>query len=59
MSHGVLDMDLIEEFQMRRWARENYVPPDMRDETWHPVIHDEMTKKDSEKFSPNQRRNNN
>jgi hypothetical protein len=59
MSHGVLDMDLIEEFQMRRWARENYVPPDERDESWHPVIQDEMTKKDHEKFSPNQRRNNN
>ena len=59
MSQGVLDMDLIEEFQMRRWARENYVPPDERDETWHPVIQDEMMKKDGEKFSPNQRRNNN
>ena len=59
MSHGVLDMDLIEEFQMRRWARENYVPPDERDQAWHPVIRDEMMKKDSEKFSPNQRRNNN
>jgi hypothetical protein len=44
---------------MRRWARENYVPPDERDESWHPVIQDEMTKKDHEKFSPNQRRNNN
>ena len=52
-------MDLIEEFQLRRWARENYVPPEQRDETWHPVIQDEMTKKDDEKFSPNQRRNNN
>jgi hypothetical protein len=59
MSHGVLDMDLIEEFQLRRWARENYVPPDKRDKAWHPVIQDEMKKKDSEKFSPNQRRNNN
>ena len=44
---------------MRRWARENYVPPEQRDETWHPVIQDEMKKKDTEKFSSNQRRNNN
>ncbi|MBI1832519.1 MAG: hypothetical protein HYR84_13840 [Planctomycetes bacterium] len=59
MSHGVLEMDLIEELQMRRWARENYVPPEKRDESWHPVIQDEMKKKDNEKYSPNQRRNNN
>jgi len=59
MSHGVMEMDLIEELQMRCWARENYVPPEQRDEGWHPVIQDEMKKKDSEKYSPNQRRNNN
>lgn len=59
MSHGVLEMDLIEELQMRRWARENYVPPERREQTWHPVIHDEMKKKDNERFSSNQRRNNN
>lgn len=58
MSQGVMEMDLIEEFQMRRWARENYVPLDQRDESWHPVIQDEMMKKDREKFSPNQRRTN-
>ena len=59
MSHGVLEMDLIEELQMRRWAREHYVPPEERDESWHPVVQDEMKKKDNEKFSPNQRRNSN
>lgn len=59
MSHGVLEMDLIEELRLRRWARENYVPPERRDRTWHTVIHDEMKKKDGEKFSSNQRRNSN
>jgi hypothetical protein len=59
MSHGVLEMDLIEELRLRRWARENYVPPEQRDRTWHPVIHDEMKKKDGEKSSSNQRRNSN
>lgn len=59
MSHGVLEMDLIEELRLRRWARENYVPPERRDRTWHPVIQDEMKKKDGEKFSTNQRRNSN
>ena len=57
MSHGVMEMDLIEELQLRRWARENYVPPEQRDGSWHPVVQDEMQKKDTEKFSPNQRRN--
>ena len=59
MSQGVLEMDLIEELQLRRWARENYVPPEQRDEAWHPVIQDEMKKKDNESFSSNQRWNNN
>ena len=59
MSHGVLEMDLIEELQMRRWARENYVPLEQRDQAWHPVVQDEMKKKDHERFSSNQRRNNN
>lgn len=59
MSHGVLEMDLIKELQMRRWARENYVPPEKRDRGWHPVIHDEMKKKDNERFTSNQRWNNN
>ena len=40
------EVDLIEELQLRRWARENYVPPTGRDATWHPVVHDEMGRKD-------------
>ncbi|MSU79336.1 MAG: hypothetical protein EXS16_14760 [Gemmataceae bacterium] len=59
MSHGIMDMDLIEELQLRRWARENYVPPEHRDGAWRPVIQDEMKRKDAEKFSPSQRRANN
>jgi hypothetical protein len=52
MSSGVLEMDLIEELRMRRWARENYVPPDKRPRTWHPVVHEEMEKKDGETGTP-------
>ncbi len=40
--------DLIDELRMRRWARENYVPEGRREKTWHPVIHDEMTKKEQD-----------
>ena len=53
MSSGVMELDFIEELRMRRWARENYVPPDERQETWHPVVHEEMQKKDDEAdFAP-------
>jgi hypothetical protein len=40
------EIDFIEELKMRRWARENYVPQPKRDGTWHPIIHDEMGRKD-------------
>jgi hypothetical protein len=42
------ELDLIEELRLRRWARENYVPPDQRQTSWHPVVHDEMSKRDLE-----------
>ena len=49
MLSGVLaDLDFIEELRLRRWARENYVPREQRQASWHPVIHDEMGKKDHE-----------
>ena len=59
MSHGVLEMDLIEELRLRRWAREHYVPVEERDRSWHPVVHEEMKKKDNEKVSSKQHRNSN
>ena len=46
---GVLpEIDLIEELRLRRWARENYVPADERDRGWHPIIQEEMRRKDGE-----------
>lgn len=42
------EMDLIEELRLRRWAREHYVPHGQRQRSWHPIIHEEMTKKDRE-----------
>ena len=50
MSHGaVLDeLDFIEELRLRRWARENFVPPELRQDTWHPVILEEMVRKERE-----------
>lgn len=40
------EIDFIEELKLRRWARENYVPQPNRDRSWHPIIHDEMGRKD-------------
>jgi hypothetical protein len=51
MTSGVLpDLDVIEELRLRRWARENYVPGPNRQRNWHPVVHEEMEKKDHEGY---------
>jgi hypothetical protein len=42
------ELDLIEELRLRRWAREHYAPTGQRLPNWHPVVHEEMTKKDLE-----------
>jgi hypothetical protein len=49
VSSGLLaDVDFIEELRLRRWARENYVSADERDAGWHPIILEEMHRKDGE-----------
>lgn len=51
MSSGVAaaaEVDFIEELRLRAWARQNYVTPKDRPRDWHPVIHDEMGRKDRE-----------
>jgi hypothetical protein len=49
MTSSVLsELDFIEELRLRRWAREHYVPRDLRKRSWHPVVHEEMEKKDIE-----------
>ena len=46
MSELMSDLDLIEELRLRRWAREHYVPRSQRERNWHPVVLDEMERKD-------------
>ncbi len=41
-------LDLGSELRLRRWARLNYVSPDRRPGTWHPVVLDEMRCRDAE-----------
>ena len=48
VSSMMADLDLIEELRLRRWARENFVPIDQRQKNWHPVILEEMDRKDDE-----------
>jgi hypothetical protein len=48
MSSGVAELDFIEELRLRRWAREHYVPRSERKLSWHPVVQEEMAKKDLE-----------
>ena len=45
-THGLVD--LIEEIRLRTWARLNYAAPDERDDTWHPIVLEEMNRKDVE-----------
>lgn len=42
------EVDFIEELRLRRWARENYRPAELRESSLHPVVIDEMNRKDGE-----------
>ncbi len=42
------DVDVIKELRLRRWAREHYVAPSERSNTWHPLVLAEMQSKDAE-----------
>lgn len=42
------ELDPIEEIRLRTWARRHYAPTTERDASWHPVILDEMRRKDGE-----------
>ena len=43
-------ISLIQELRLRQWARRNYVPSEARrDDEWHPVVLDEMCRRDQER----------
>lgn len=48
LSSVAAEVDFIEELRLRRWAREHYVPRTQRQLSWHPVVLDEMSRKDEE-----------
>jgi hypothetical protein len=41
-------MDILKELTLRRWAREHYVAPSLRDPSWDPAVLDEMRLRDQE-----------
>jgi hypothetical protein len=41
-------MDLVRELRLRQWARQNYVPLEQRQSGWHPIVLDEMHRRDLE-----------
>lgn len=42
------EVDLVEEMRFRTWARKNYVAACDRDDSWHPIVLDEMLRIDEE-----------
>lgn len=41
-------MDFVRELRLRQWARQHFVPAESRKSSWHPVVLDEMTRRDLE-----------
>ena len=41
-------IDIVRELRLRQWAREHYVPENERLHSWHPVVLDEMHRRDLE-----------
>ncbi|WP_437187706.1 hypothetical protein SH668x_001112 [Planctomicrobium sp. SH668] len=42
------ELDFIEEIRLRTWARNHYAPQGERNRLWHPIVLDEMHRKDGE-----------
>ena len=40
--------DFVEELMFRCWARRNYLPRELRERDWHPIILEEMAMRDQE-----------
>ncbi len=51
MSRSVsTNIDLIRELRLRQWARGHYVSLASRSPSWHPIVLDEMRRRDEELF---------
>lgn len=41
-------VDPVEEMRLRTWARRHYTPAENRETTWHPIVLEEMSRRDAE-----------
>lgn len=41
-------VDPVEEMRLRTWARRHYAPAEDRDTAWHPIVLEEMSRRDAE-----------
>lgn len=46
--HGDFEVDFVDEMRLRTWARRNYAPATQREDDLHPIVLDEMLRKDGE-----------
>jgi hypothetical protein len=46
------EVDAVEEMRMRTWARRHYTPAEDRSVNLHPIVLDEMIRKDQERSFP-------
>lgn len=44
----IVVVDPVEEMKLRTWARRHYAPAADRDSGWHPIVLDEMARRDRE-----------
>jgi len=44
-------VDPVEEMRLRTWARRHYAPAEDRDTAWHPIVLEEMSRRDAESGS--------
>lgn len=51
----VAGIDPVEEMRLRTWARRHYAPARDRDHSWHPIILEEMQRRDLEASDPPRR----
>ena len=46
-----IENDVVQELRLRSWARSHYVPPENRGDDLHPIVLDEMQRRDAEILS--------
>lgn len=52
MQHSeAIENDVVQELRLRSWARSHYVPPENRGDDLHPIVLDEMQRRDAEILS--------